>query len=142
LVEKYMSNRVPAGTGDEGSQNDLAYRTGKYVRNYPVKSAILLLSGVLLLVWIYSYEETVDPQFKCVSSSGSMSELVWEIKQQARNPHSFEHIQTSATPVDAEGRQRIRMKFRAQNGFGGMTIETAEALVSNPNCRVLSWSIL
>ena len=128
----------------EGSpENDLAYRVGKYIRKYPIKSAVLTFGGILLLVKIFSYEEQVDPKFRCLSKlDGSMTDLVWEVKRNARNPDSFEHIESSATAIDAEGHQHIRMKFRAQNGFGGMSIDTAEAIVSNPGCKLISWSIL
>lgn len=138
-----MSDGGTVEGGQAGPQNDLAYRAGRYIRKYPLKSAIYIIGGVLLFAKVFSYEEKVDPRFRCLSKlNGSMSELVWEVKQNARNPDSFEHIQSSATPIDGEGHQRIRMKFRAQNGFGGMSIDTAEAIVTNPGCKLISWSIL
>ena len=85
--------------------------------------------------------EPKNRQFACMSSlDGSMFELAYEAKQGLRDPDSFEHIQSSATVVDVDGRQRIRMRFRARNGFGGMNVETAEAVVSNRDCKLLSWS--
>jgi len=82
-------------------------------------------------------------QFKCLTKlDGSMHELGYEVKHGLRDPDSFEHIQSFATPVDESGFQRVRMKFRARNGFGGMNIEMVEAVVRNKDCKLISWSNL
>lgn len=95
-------------------------------------------------LFIYASEgskgEPGDRQFACmVSLDGSMSDLVYEVKRGLRDTGSFEHIRSSATPVDADGLQRVRMNFRARNGFGGMNVETVEGVVSNSDCKLLSW---
>lgn len=87
--------------------------------------------------------EPKDRRYACTASlNGSMSEFAIEVKYDLRDPDSFEHIQSFATTVDSDGMQRIRMKFRARNGFGGMNIEMAEAIVSNANCDLISWQII
>lgn len=87
--------------------------------------------------------EPKDRQYACTASlNGSMSEFAIEVKYDLRDPGSFEHIQSFATTVDGDGRQRIRMKFRARNGFGGMNVEMAEAIVSNANCDLISWRMI
>lgn len=82
-------------------------------------------------------------QFKCLASlNGSMGTFALEVEYSLRDPSSFEHIQSFATPVSSDGMQLVRMRFRARNGFGGMNIETAEARVRNKDCKIQSWSML
>ena len=71
-----------------------------------------------------------------------MSSFVREVEGSLRDPESFEHIQSFATTVDHDGMQRVRMKFRARNGFGSVNIEMAEAVVQNAECKVISWQMI
>ncbi|ODT01664.1 MAG: hypothetical protein ABS49_00760 [Erythrobacter sp. SCN 62-14] len=88
-------------------------------------------------------EAAREAQFKCLRSlDGSMGSFAIEVKYELRDPDSFEHIQSFATAVDADGTQRVRMKFRARNGFGGMNVEMAEAVVDNSDCEVRSWRFI
>ncbi len=88
-------------------------------------------------------EAAREAQFKCLRSlDGSMGSFKIEVKYELRDPDSFEHIQSFATAVDPDGTQRVRMKFRARNGFGGMNVEMAEAVVSNSDCEVRSWRFI
>jgi hypothetical protein len=88
-------------------------------------------------------EAAREAQLKCLRSlDGSMGSFKIEVKYELRDPDSFEHIQSFATAVDADGTQRIRMKFRARNGFGGMNVEMAEAVVDNSECEVRSWRFI
>lgn len=87
--------------------------------------------------------EPKDKQYACTASlNGSMSSFVLEVEGSLREPDSFEHIQSFATTVDHDGMQRIRMKFRASNGFGGMNVEMAEAVVQNAGCEIISWKMI
>ena len=56
------------------------------------------------------------------------------VKARLRDPDSFEHILTLVTPVNASGRHRISMTYRARNGFGGMNTEVATGSYSNASC--------
>jgi len=79
--------------------------------------------------------------FHCLSKwDGSHDEVVRLVKQNLRDPSSFELIQTRVTPVNSDRRHGLRMEYRARNGFGGMTVETATATYRNDNCSVVSWS--
>lgn len=55
-------------------------------------------------------------------------------------PDGFEHIETIPYPVDAQGRNRIVMTYRIQNGLDGTHIARASGTFSNRDCsvRVLS----
>lgn len=84
-----------------------------------------------------------DPKFKCLNEwNGSMFDFEWELKQSLRDPDSFELINSYASPVKADGLQRIRFEYRARNGFGGMNVEMASAVISNADCKLISWSHL
>ena len=73
--------------------------------------------------------------FHCLSSwDGSYRPLVKYVEENARNPDSFEHIATVITPVNKNGVHEVIMKYRAQNGFGGMNVEAIAATVDPDTC--------
>lgn len=75
----------------------------------------------------------------CLSPDGSSRNFIGRVKQQLREPDSFEHIRTSIEPVQKDGSHLIEMTYRARNGFGGMNVETALGEVRQSDCaaRVL-----
>lgn len=76
--------------------------------------------------------------FHCLSSwDGSSRNLVLAVKQNLRNPDSFEHIETRITKKDAENRHRILMQYRAENGFGGMNVEMVRATIDHESCELV-----
>lgn len=73
----------------------------------------------------------------CLSGwDGSVPALKEAVKAQLRDPGSFEHIETVIAPQGSDGRHEVMMKYRARNGFGGMTVEYAKASASNFDCSV------
>jgi hypothetical protein len=56
------------------------------------------------------------------------------VKDNLREPDSYEHIETRITPKDEAGRHMLVMKYRARNGFGGMNIESVVATIDNATC--------
>ena len=79
--------------------------------------------------------------FHCLSSwDGSHTGLVSSVKNQLRNPSSFEHVSTRIGRVNDEGKHFVRMTYRAQNGFGGTNVESASGVISNSSCSLLEWS--
>ena len=80
--------------------------------------------------------------FHCLSSwDGSHRGLEKHVRNAARNPDSFEHIRTSITPVDQNGEHVLFMSYRAENGFGGMSIGEIRATVNNETCiaTIVQW---
>ena len=74
--------------------------------------------------------------FHCLSSwDGAHTGVKRYIEKHMRNPDSFEHIETRITPVNSEGSHELIMKYRAQNGFGGMTVGITTASVRNSDCH-------
>lgn len=61
-------------------------------------------------------------------------QIVRYVKDRLREPDSFEHIETAIAPVDKDGQHRLRMRYRARNGFGGMNVETDFFDVANADC--------
>ena len=76
--------------------------------------------------------------FHCLSAwDGSHRDVVKQVKERLRDPDSFDHMDTWIGPVDDDGEHSPTMKYRARNGFGGMNIETARAIVRNEDCEAL-----
>lgn len=73
--------------------------------------------------------------FHCLSGwDGSHSGFKRQVKLMMRNPSSFEHISTRVTPTNDEGVHTVLMEYRAENGFGGMTVGAAVGEFSNASC--------
>lgn len=68
------------------------------------------------------------------TSSGQHEELADFVAVNLREPASFEHLSTNIFPVDGAGNHNLVMRYRARNGFGGMTIETVRATIKNSDC--------
>ena len=82
--------------------------------------------------------ETSKKGFDCLSGwDGSHRGLVNYVRQRLRNPSSFEHIETSITPVDKKGHHLVVMKYRAENGFGGMNVEAVPAVINHEICDLV-----
>ena len=76
--------------------------------------------------------------FHCLSSwDGSHSAVKRTVERSMRNPDSFDHIETRITPVK-DGKHILTMKYRGQNGFGGMSVESVIATIDNKSCTALS----
>ena len=73
--------------------------------------------------------------FHCLS--GWDGSLVYDrvIKNSMKNPKSYEHIETRITP-EMNGNHLAVIKYRAQNGFGGMSFGTMKVTVSNESCQI------
>ncbi|MCC2607336.1 zinc ribbon domain-containing protein [Planctobacterium marinum] len=74
--------------------------------------------------------------FHCLSSwDGSHRQVASYVEKNMRDPDSFEHIETVITPVDEDGNHLLKMTYRGKNGFGGMSVESVVATVSNDDCN-------
>ena len=74
--------------------------------------------------------------FHCLSSwNGAHRGVEKYVKENLRDPSSYEHIETRITPVNKKGEHSLIMKYRAKNGFGGMTVESIMATVKNETCQ-------
>ncbi len=81
-------------------------------------------------------KEAEDKQngFRCLSRwSGTHDGFKAAVKERMRNPKSFEHISTKITK-NTGGEHLIFMEYRAENGFGGMSVEQATGIVKNADC--------
>jgi len=80
-------------------------------------------------------DEDLRKGFHCLSGwDGANRSLKDQVKNALRNPSSFEHIETRIAPVNKEGKHPIFMKYRAENGFGGMNVENAAGFVDPASC--------
>lgn len=88
-------------------------------------------------------EAEKEAQIKCLSRyDGAVRSFASAVKNELREPDSFEHIQSLPMLVEPNGTQRVRMSFRARNGFGGMNVEIAEAVILHSDCEVLAWEFV
>ena len=79
--------------------------------------------------------ERREKGFHCLSGwDGSHRGLVRQVRDNLRDPDSFDHIETLISPNN-EGIHTVTMKYRARNGFGGMNIETATGVYQNKDCK-------
>lgn len=67
--------------------------------------------------------------------------MVSQVKDQLRDPSSFEHITTRITPVDDAGNHRLVMTYRAKNGFDALTTGVATESVRNAGCEATMQSV-
>lgn len=73
--------------------------------------------------------------FHCLSAwDGSHRGIVDALKDDLRDPDSFQHVETRITPTDAKGNHMLMMRYRARNGFGGMNIGRLAAVVKDSDC--------
>lgn len=72
--------------------------------------------------------------------TGANDPLVDLVTDRLRDPDSFEHIETSITPVE-DGKHFVVMTYRARNGFGGMNTGQATGSVESANCRTTILSV-
>tara|TARA_E500000305_G_C4029093_1_gene243677 strand:- start:9912 stop:10556 length:645 start_codon:yes stop_codon:yes gene_type:complete len=80
--------------------------------------------------------------FHCLSAwDGSHQVFKRSVRDSMRNQSSFEHMETRITPVNEKGQHTLLMKYRAENGFGGMNVGVATGLVDSKTCRATILSI-
>lgn len=79
----------------------------------------------------------------CISKwDGTHRAMAEGVTERLRNPSSFEHIDTVITPLDKKGHHDILMRYRAENGFGGMNVEMAIGVVNGADCHLISVTML
>ncbi|MEH6478364.1 MAG: hypothetical protein V7727_21915 [Sneathiella sp.] len=79
--------------------------------------------------------ETKRKGFHCLSGwDGSHIKLASYVENNLRDPDSYDHIETRISPVTKTGTHTLSMKYRARNGFGGMTIGQVAATIQNEGC--------
>ncbi|WP_412557566.1 hypothetical protein [Thalassospira sp. MIT1370] len=126
------------------------------------QGAIFAVVGIIMVVvgWNWNSEEDAKREaletaaraaekaedrrkgFHCLSAwDGSQRDLERYVKDHLRDPDSYEHIKTLISPVSDIGTHNISMQFRARNGFGGMTIGSASAVITQEGCKLVTASI-
>lgn len=62
--------------------------------------------------------------------------MIARVMQHLREPDSFEPVGAKVVPMGDDEHHAYALKYRARNGFGGMTVEVATAAIRNTDCRV------
>ena len=87
-------------------------------------------------------EEKRRTGLHCLNAwDGSHREFRNAVRDQMRDPGSFEHIETRVTPMNEDGMHTIFMRYRARNGFGGMNVATAVGRYQNDGCGFVIVSV-
>ena len=87
--------------------------------------------------WTGSGRSDVQDALRCASGwDGSFRPLVEQTKARMREPGSFKHIETRFVPRVSEPGFAVRMDYSGRNGFGGVSVETAYALMDE-SCRMI-----
>jgi hypothetical protein len=74
--------------------------------------------------------------FHCLSGwDGSHTSVVRWIKNNLKDPDSYQHKETRITPVMKDGKHVLVMEYRAKNSFGGYVINSVMATVDNDSCQ-------
>jgi len=129
--------------GNEGSQPSEKPTWLKVLQGLAL--APVMIGGYIAVNYMLGgpADSVSDPQSACLSrSDGSMPQLVQSVRQNLREPDSFQLIQTIAKPVGDDGVQHIWMSFRARNGFGGVNVSAATGVVDHPSCTLLNWRFI
>lgn len=77
--------------------------------------------------------ENKDGQM-CLDRSGENQATIDALVPTLREPDSFEHVSTMIGPVNSDGTHNLVMRYRAKNGFGGVSFGMTRAIVSNVDC--------
>ena len=86
--------------------------------------------------------ENTRKGFHCLSSfDGSHAGVKKLVKEKMRDPKSFEHIETQISPVNDNGAHNLIMKYRAKNGLGGFSVNSASAIIDNESCKAVITSL-
>ena len=76
--------------------------------------------------------------FHCLSAwDGSHRGVKTYVEERMREPDSFEHIETRIMQINEKGKHTLTMRYRARNGFGGMTDGVAIATINNAGCSAM-----
>ena len=122
-----------------------------------MKTRTLGAVGLMLAVGCSGSEGAAEWQrkgFHCLSLwDGSHSEVVRLVKEDLRDPDSFQHIETRVSVVSDQGLHSFTMEYRARNGFGGMNVGASTGVYVNADvggvdgeaaavkeCAVLRWA--
>lgn len=74
---------------------------------------------------------------KCFSSVfGTPTGLDALVRDQLRDPESFEAIETRLASPNAHGEIDFRTRYRARNGFGGMSVGSVNGTVRLSDCTI------
>lgn len=82
-------------------------------------------------------EEERRKGFHCLSGwDGAHPEFKRLVKEQLRDPDSFEEVETRITSVNSSGYHNIFMTYRARNGYGGYNVEQATGVFRSSDCAI------
>ena len=154
LFEKATAAGMKAATESASKMEKAKGRSPENIKKTNIGCSIVLLGVIAIMIWqsigdggeedaaesdaaIVADAEQRQKGFHCLSKwDGSNRSTVQQLKSGLRNPDSFEHVETRITPLDEKtGEHHLGMTYRAQNGFGGMNVETTYARVNSATCE-------
>lgn len=109
--------------------------------------------GLIAVVWIFSaiQSATETPEQKALKkaqilnewfSSGSDISCERQLKEQLRDPNSYERDGDFTTPTNNDKEKIVTWKFRSKNGFGGLTNGIGMCLVTKKDGGTVKATVL
>ena len=111
------------------------------------------LIGLFALIWIFSAIQSAveTPEQKAAKQaqvlnewfeSGSDISCEKNLKEQLRDPNSYERDVDFTTPTNDDKKRIVTWKFRSKNGFGGYTPAIGMCLVTKENGGTVKATVL
>jgi hypothetical protein len=97
--------------------------------------------GFLLLILLSPQHKPSAEEYRqgvhCLGGfDGAFPPLRDAVEASLRDPDSFELVDTTITPLNAEKTHTVEMTYRARNGFGGLNTESVRACVG-ADCELI-----
>jgi hypothetical protein len=88
-------------------------------------------------------ERREKAKFDCLNAwNGKPIGIEAALNDSLRDPASFEVIETRVSTPAPDGSQQFVTKFRARNGFGGMSISTAVGTIRSRDCKITAIEVV
>lgn len=148
-ISRAEYNEAKTGNKEEADFDEESPKASRAKKPALLGLGAVVFAGLFLTGYFIGYNKDRDATGiaptdiyaeHCLSRwDGGFEPLVRAVKRNLRDPASFEHIKTQPAPVSANGTNVFTMEYRAANGYGGTTQESASAVVSNESCKMLTW---
>lgn len=120
------------------TQAGIEEKVRDFCQNHPFIVLAIGAGAVALFSGVGLSTESAPKQSTCFSVwDGSATSLVTAVKRDLREPDSFQHIETRYNDTDPNI-LKVKMEYRAKNGFGGYNNEVAYGQLVKSTCVLFS----
>jgi hypothetical protein len=124
-IRKFLAVVVVGGLIVAGCSESDAEKQAKLEKEVATQQALAKIKA-----------EEKQKGFHCLSGwDGSHTSVVRWVKNNLKDPDSYQHKETRITPMMKDGKHVLVMEYRAKNSFGGYVINSVMATVDNDSCQ-------